>query len=304
MLKITCLVASLLSVGVGCSKQPVENTKVYRFNGSMNVDGLNRTWVLTLPPNYYDTSKIPLVIALHGLGGSAAECEKDYCITVKGNREGFAVVYPEGVRNDGILRLRTWNAGNCCQYAMEHQIDDVHFIWVLLDSLLSDYSIDSKKVYVTGMSNGAMFAYRLACEMSDKFAAIAAVSGTLITTNPCGITRPVPLLHIHSVKDTKVPFYGGIGMKGYYFPPVDSGLNVMAHLDACNLNPEMVDNGSYKITTWQDCSNGTTIECYLTQDGGHSWPGGLKGSDRADNPSTAFNATDLIWDFFKRYSLP
>ena len=288
----------------GCSKQVSGDQKNYRFNGTMTVDGMERTYLLNLPPDYYDTSNLPLVIALHGLGGNAAECERDYGITEKGNAAGFVVVYPEGVRNDGILGLRTWNAGTCCQFAMEHNIDDVHFVSVLIDTLLAHYAINPKKVYVTGMSNGAMLTYRLACELSGKIAAIAAVSGTLLTTGPCKPGRAVPVLHIHSLQDEKVPYYGGTGLDGYYFPPVDSGLNVWANIDACSETPVVVDYGTYTFSQWNNSGNGATVECYLTKDGGHAWPGGLKSSRRSDTPSTAINATDVIWDFFKQYSLP
>lgn len=261
--------------------------------------------MLNLPPHYYDTSNIPLVIALHGLGGSASQCERDYGITGKGNDAGFIVAYPEGVRNDGVLGLRIWNAGTCCQYARNNNIDDVHFISTLIDTLLAKYKIDAKRVYVTGMSNGAMMTYRLACELSDKIAAIAPVSGTLLTIQPCQPARPVPIMHIHSILDAKVPYYGGIGMDGYYFPPVDSGLHVWAAANGCNTTPQVItDDALYKLTMWTGCSNNVTIECYLTQDGGHAWPGGKKSTRRGDTPSTVLNATDVIWDFFKQYSLP
>lgn len=288
---------------VACEK--TSDTKNFRFNGQINVDGRTRTYLLNLPPSYYDTSGFSLVIALHGTAGSAEQCERDYGITEKGNAEGFIVVYPEGVPRNGIFGIRTWNAGNCCDFAKDNNIDDVHFITVLIDELVSNYKINPKKVYVTGMSNGAMLAYRLACEIPDKVAAIGSVSGDLVTIQPCSPARPVPILEIHSILDTKVPYEGGIGLAGYYFPPVDSGLNVMASVNACKTPAQVViDNSQYKFTKWIDCNNAVTIECYLTQDGGHAWPGGKRSSARSDEPSMVINATDIIWDFFKEYSLP
>jgi polyhydroxybutyrate depolymerase len=194
------------------------DTSNYRYFESVTVDGISRYYLLNLPPSYYQQDTLPLVIALHGAGGSALQCEKDYKLTEKANQEKYAIVYPEGVRNDGFLGLRTWNAGSCCDFAAENNVNDVGFITMLIDKLIAGYKIDPKRIYVAGMSNGAMMAYRLACEIPGKIAAIASVSGTMLTTSPCNPSRAVPVLHIHSERDTKVPPQGGYGIGGYYYP--------------------------------------------------------------------------------------
>lgn len=280
--------------------------QTYRANGQMTVDGRARTYLLNLPPRYYaDSSKFSLVIALHGAGGKASQFEQDYGFTNKANDSGFIVVYPEGVQSNGVLGLRTWNAGTCCDYALENHIDDVKFIRELIDSLVTHYRVDSRKIFVTGISNGGMMAYRLACEIPEKIAAIAAVSATMVVTQPCDPALPVPILHMHSVLDTKVPYQGGIGLRGYRFPPVDSVLSVWSTEDACTaMAPVVTQNNQYKLTAWSSCNNGTVIECYLTADGGHAWPGGLKAGRRGDTPSTAIDANDLIWNFFQRFERP
>lgn len=280
-------------------------TTVYHFYDTITVDGRVRTYLINLPPNYDADSNFSLVVALHGLAGSARQMETDYKLTAKSNSAGFMIVYPEGVRSDGVLGIRTWNAGTCCDFAMQQNIDDVKFIRLMIQKLKTGYKINPKKVYATGMSNGAMMTYRLGCEMADVFAAIAPVSGTLLTTQPCNASRQVPLLHIHSAVDTKVPYAGGVGLAGYYFPPVDSALNVWSTINGCNPAPHLVlDTTLYSVIQWMNCSNNTTIKRYLTKDGGHSWPGGLPARPAADPPSAAFDATDLIWDFFQQYSLP
>jgi len=94
-------------------------------------------------------------------------------------------------------------------------------------------------------------------------------------------------------------------MADTYFTPVDSTLDVWAVNDSCNTPPQVLtDNGHYRLTEWKDATGRPAIDLYLTYDGGHSWPGGLKPRDQADPPSTAFNATDLIWAFFQKYTLP
>ncbi|HEY4111962.1 alpha/beta hydrolase family esterase [Puia sp.] len=277
--------------------------KNYRYNGVMDVDGWNRSYLLNLPPNFYDTTGLPLVILLHGFAGTAKQAEADYGVTDKGNAGHFIVVYPEGIQSDGPYRLRSWDAGNCCFVAQSNGINDVHFISNLIDYLVANYKVDPKKVYVAGMSNGAMMAYSLACDLSGKIAAITSVSGTLIASSPCTPSRSVPILEIHSSQDSKVPFNGGYGMDGVWFPAVDSGLNVWAALDTCGA-PTATQYTGYTLTEWKNNSGNVAIDCYLTQDGGHSWPGGLKPRVQADPPSVYLNATDLMWDFFQRYTLP
>lgn len=301
----TLITAMSLFLVTGCQKQPAPE-KVYRIHGSMTVDGRLRTYLLNLPPGYYESdTTLPLVIGLHGTGGSAEQFERDYGFTHKANHAGFIIVCPEGVRSTGILGLRTWNAGTCCDFAWEQGVDDLKYIRTLLDQLVAGYKINPKKVYVTGMSNGGMLTYRLAHEMADRIAAVATVSATMVLPAPLVASRPLPVLHIHSIQDTKVPYTGGIGIGGYYFPPVDSVHRVWAQHNGCIAGPTVItDDARYKLTEWSGCPAGAIIRCYLTKDGGHAWPGGHKSHRQGDDPSAMINATDLIWDFLKGYSLP
>jgi polyhydroxybutyrate depolymerase len=296
-----CLLCTIFSCERLNTKAP---TTTLRVEGSMTVDGLNRTYLLNLPPNYDETSDFALIVGLHGGGGSAAQMEKNYFLTDKANQEKFAIVYADGVQSDGILKARTWNAGTCCDYAVEKNIDDVKFLSLLIDDLLKKYpKLNRKKVYATGMSNGAMMSYRLACELSNKIAAIAPVAGAMVTTKPCNPTRPVPILHIHSKLDKNVPYNGGISGFGFLVPPVEQGINTWIKNNSCNTTKSVTNFTLYSLTKWTNCSN-SSIEIYLTNDGGHSWPGGEKARAGVDEVSVAINANDVIWEFFKKYQLP
>ncbi len=301
----TTLTLVSLFLFASCDKQS-DQDKTYRISGTLTVDGRARTYLLNLPPAYYESdTTLPLVIGLHGTGGSAIQFERDYGFTDKANSVGFIAVYPEGVRSTGILGLRTWNAGTCCDFALEQGIDDVKYIRTLLDKLVTSYKINPKMVYVTGMSNGGMLTYRLANEMADKIAAVAVVSCSMVLPAPLASSRPMPILHIHSSLDTKIPYMGGVGIGGYYFPPVDSVHRAWAQHNGCAGGPNiLIDDNRYQLTEWPGCTSGAVIRRYLTRDGGHAWPGGHKSNRRGDDPSTVINATDLIWDFFKGYSLP
>jgi polyhydroxybutyrate depolymerase len=294
---------------LGCkSKNTPEPEKIYRFSETITVDGRARTYVLNLPPSYYDGNNFSLVIAMHGGGGDALQFESSSKLTEKGNAAQFIVVYPEGVKSTGVLEARTWNAGACCDYAVENKIDDVKFITLLIDKLLANYKINAKKVYATGHSNGGMLAYRLACEIANKIAAIAPNGCTMVTAT-CNPSRPVPILHMHSALDTKVPAVGGagsgVGTIGINFTPVLDVLNFWSTKNTCLTTAQvLVNNSSYKLTKWSNCNVSSTIQYYLTTDGGHAWPGGLQGSAIGDTPSKVISANDLLWDFFQQYQLP
>lgn len=284
----------------GCSEKiadPGEN--LYSYNDSIKVDNVIRTWYLDLPQTYYERSNFSLILFLHGTGGSAAQCEKDYNFSQMAKSENFIMIYPEGVRSDGILGIRTWNAGTCCDYAVEQNIDDVGFLSHLIDKAISDYKADPEHVYITGISNGAMMAYRLACQIPEKIKAIAPVSGTMMFEDNCNCKKTIPILHIHSAMDTKIPQEGGIGLAGYYYPPVDSVLNVWVSINNCH-TIETLQFDLYSLKRWKNSENNIIIEFYLTKDGGHAWPGGLKSRTGADTPSTAFKANELIIEFFKK----
>jgi len=302
---VKLIITSLLLITSACQTNnsiPVEKT--FRFNGIIILDGRERTYTLNLPPNYYESSGFSLVIAMHGGGGTGEQFESTSKLTEKANASKFIVVYPDGVKSTGLLGLRTWNAGGCCDYARDTNVDDVKFISQLIDKLTASYKIDTKKVYATGHSNGGMLSYRLACEIPGKIAAIAVNSCTM-AVQVCNPSRPVPILHMHSTLDEKVPYKGGIGISNAYFPPVDSVLNAWSLKNTCaSVSKMLVDNALYKFAKWSECKNNVTIQYYLTKDGGHGWPGGLPGGPVSDTPSTAINANDLLWDFFQQYALP
>ncbi|MET0462243.1 MAG: PHB depolymerase family esterase [Chitinophagaceae bacterium] len=306
--KIILPVFLLLCVFPSCKKDdPATGEKEYRAQHSITVDGLVRTYTINLPPNYYESGDFSLVIAMHGGGGSGEQFESTSLLTTKADASGFIVVYPDGVKSDGILQARTWNAGGCCDYAMVKNINDVNFIRQLIIKLTGSYKINPKRVYATGHSNGGMLSYRLACEMADKIAAIAVSGCSMMVNQPCNASRPVPILHMHSALDTNVPVAGGFvtGPSGAYFHPLDSVFNVWSQKNACsNPNQVAISNAKYTLRKWIGCNNSATIEYYLTKDGGHAWPGGLPGSVIGDTPSTAISANDLLWDFFQRYQLP
>ncbi len=261
-----------------------------------------RTYLLHLPPAYVQGTPMPMLIAMHGGFGWGSQLENQSQLSVKADNEGFIVVYPEGVR--GNLNIRTWNAGGCCGYAMNNNIDDVGFISTLLDSLINKLTIDTNRIYATGMSNGGFMSYRLACELSGRIAAIAPVAASMNVQN-CTPTRPVPVIHFHSYLDFNVPYTGGIGAgtSNHYNPPLDSVMHAWSLINSCQTPDDTIrHDSSLTHIKWDNCSCDHHMELYLTADGGHSWPGG-NSTGVGDPVSMLISANDLMWDFFQQFSL-
>jgi polyhydroxybutyrate depolymerase len=266
-------------------------------------DGLKRSYLVHTPTGYTGSEDMPLVVAMHGGFGSALNLQNQSQLSVKADEENFIVVYPEGVKSP--LNISSWNAGGCCGYAATNNIDDVGFIDSLLDYLILNFAIDEDRIYATGMSNGGMLAYRLACEMPERIAAIAPVSTTMVA-DICNPTKPVPIIHFHSYNDQSVPYDGGIGPGGvsmHYNPPLDSVFGAWNSHNSCQSdNDTIVHDSNYTLVTWTDCECLYEIQYYITTDGGHSWHGG-KTTLTGDTVSNRIIANDKMWDFFQIHSL-
>ncbi len=266
-------------------------------------DGIKRRYLLRTPGESRPSAgAVPLVLVLHGGGGNAENAERMTGFSDKARREGFIVVYPEG-SSRFRQKLLTWNAGHCCGYAMEHQVDDVGFIRALITRLIKEHPIDRKRIYVTGMSNGGMMTHRLGRELSDQIAAIAPVVATVFG-DESKAAHPVSALMLNGMLDKSVPYLGGPpggrfndSWDGTPAKPAPDQGSYWASTDGCTGKPISRDQGAF--IHWQySCPAGKAVELYLLKDNGHAWPGGQKGSRRGDTPSTSLNATELIWRFF------
>ncbi len=268
---------------------------------SLTFKGLIRTYLIHVPPGYINTTPTSLIIALHGGFGSALNIEDQSKLSLKSDRANFIVVYPEGIK---VLGVRTWNAGGCCGTAESFNIDDVGFIDALIKKLSTEYNIDQKKIFATGISNGGMMSYRLANDLANKIAAIAPVAATMVIKTVTSPSRPVPIIHFHSFNDKNVPYLGGVGsgVSGHYNPPLDSVFNVWMNVNSCVKRDTIKNNQDYLFVKWSSCNKNSEIHFYMTHDGGHSWPGGGKYLP-GDEPSRVINADDLMWDFFQAHPM-
>lgn len=277
-------------------------TSIFAQYDTIQHDNLDRSFLIHLPDGYTGTDSLPMIIAMHGGIGSAANLQNQSLLSEKADEENFIVVYPQGVKNN--LGIRTWNGGYCCGYAVNQNIDDVGFLSKMIDTLLEAYAIDEKRIYATGISNGGYMAYRLACELSDKIAAIAPVASSMGLDN-CSPGREVPIIHFHSFADSNIPYQGGYGdgPSNHYNPPLDSVLNAWSTHNDCSMNNDTISTSDMvTFIKWSNCVCQTEIHYYISEDGGHSWPGGTA-TIIGDTVSVYLNANDLMWDFFQNHSL-
>ncbi len=311
----------LASVVASCAARQVATSPaiagagdhVYQFRH----DGRVRRYIVHVPPGG-TTDPRPVMLALHGGGGTAAQFKDEAGLDAVADRYGFLAVYPDGT---GPLRdrLHTWNAGpDCCGYAREHDVDDVGFLVALLGDLGSHLTIDRHRVYATGHSNGAMMAYRLGAERADVVAAIVPVSGAMMVDR-FAPSRPVAVLDIHSVDDPRALYDGGLGPP---FPGTDSRVThraVMAGLDAwrrangCAATPvagaPIAGRGTNRGQTatmldWTGCAPGGTVRHLRLTGVGHGWPGApvRPALRRLIGPGTTLiEASDSAWAFASRF---
>lgn len=300
------ILLSLLFVAM----MPADQTfKPGDYDRSIKVGELNRSYLLHIPPGYRPEKPTPVVLAFHGGGANAENMKVFSGLNKTADREGFIVVYPNG--SGRLARMLTFNAGNCCAYAMTNDIDDVGFTRKLLDDLEKVVNVDKKRIYATGMSNGAMMCYRLAAELSDRIAAIAPVSGPVgqASVNP---GRAVSVLHFHGTADEFAPLGGGAGkgLSGTDFYSVDYSLRLWVKANGCQAEPvveKMADRAkdgtAVTRKTFSQGKQGAEVVLIEIQGGGHTWPGQSPRMQSLGKSTKNISANDVMWEFFQKHPM-
>lgn len=287
---------------------------------SIRHGGRRRSYIVHVPQTAAGGRAHPVVLAFHGGGGEAAGFKGYAGLDAVADREGVLVVYPNG---SGPLprRLLTWNAGECCGWAMNQGVDDVGFATAVLDDLARRTPVDARRTYATGHSNGAMMAHRLGAERADRIVAIAPVAGAS-DLDRFAPSRPVAVLHIHSVDDPRALYDGGLGPP---FPgtnvrsshrPVEEGLERWRRHNGCSAQARIVEtrtgtapsggtDQTATLLTWEGCPPGGQVSHWKLTGVGHAWPDHRRAGFREEltGPSTTLVvAADEVWKFFAPFS--
>jgi polyhydroxybutyrate depolymerase len=255
---------------------------------SITSGGVARQYRLHVPPGYQPGQPLPLVISLHGYNSNAEQQERVSRMPVKAAAAGFIAVYPEGLGDP-----QSWKFGS----RAEGQAD-VAFIRDLIQSLEGQLSIDPRRIYVTGISNGAEMSYRLACDLADTLAAFAPVAGGYPPFGDCQATRPLPVVAFHGTADKLLPYEG----KPPLLQPVhDWAAGWAAHNGCAGASTVTFQKGDVTGETWGGCHDGADVTLYTIAGKGHSWPGSAM---PAQITTRDIDATDVLWEFFAAHPKP
>jgi polyhydroxybutyrate depolymerase len=299
---------------------PVNEAAGKKYSASFVYDQLKREYYVYVPSMVSGKAPVPLLMVLHGKGGNG---ESMILLSRKAfnklaEKEGFIVVYPDGFE-------KNWNDGrkddSTNDRAHRENIDDVGFLSALMDTMIRKYSINQKKIYVTGMSNGAIMAYRLACELSHRVTAIAPVTGNIppLIIPGCSPSRPVPVLAINGTDDPVVPYGGGMIISTLLktnlgkVMSTEASVRYWALRNGCSPNPVISkmpdtnpkDGTRVTVKKYLNGKNGAEVILYEVTGGGHTWPGGIQYLPKKMIGRTCrdFDAAEVIWSFFDRHEL-
>ncbi|UPJ42918.1 prolyl oligopeptidase family serine peptidase [Bradyrhizobium sp. 40] len=281
---------------------------------TIDIDGVKRSYTVQLPTKRL----VPLVVVLHGKTQRGADMMTRTAWPQVAKREGFAVVFPDGL-NHAWADART-KAGPALR-GPPAGTDDVAFIAKLVEKLVANGTADPRRVYVTGFSNGGAMAMTLVCARADLFAAGASVSMNLTdeAAVTCHPSRPLPMLLMNGTADPLVPYEGGRGSSYYAadgFWSTDETLAFWRKLNGCETdNSDMTDlpdrapaDQSTVTRISSRCPGGHDVVLYRINQGGHRMPGfspdarfpkvaaSLLGSQNGD-----IDAAETIWTFFGQF---
>lgn len=304
LLLLLCLLAGVVW------SLPQADPHVYQRK-TMKFGGLERSYYVHVPTNR--TQSMPLVILLHGGGGSAPQALDSYPLREVADREGFVLVAPNGTGPVAREILRTWNVGFGFGWAQKHDVDDAGFIRALILELRRTYPIDSKRVYLTGLSNGAILCHWAAAANSDLIAGIAPVVGCVGGQDvgqaemqyPVKPNNPVNVIMFNGGLDDHIPPAGGLQKahleeQARRVCSAQQSAEFWVKANGCNPIPKTEKLPDQKATrwTWSGGRNGTQVVLYVLDNQGHAWPGGKMPRFGADKPSQLLKAHEVLWDFF------
>ena len=275
--------------------RPILNTYKCRLVS----DDLPREFFIYVPEKYTNgSSETSLLLSLHGYTSNALLNLRYSGFQSIADEEGFIVVYPQGTILPSTQETH-WNVGG---WTVGSETDDVLFFSQLIDHLAQNLSLDLDRVYSTGMSNGGFMSYELACQLSERIAAIASVTGSMTpqTYDDCNPQRAVPVLQIHGLLDLVVPYSGNAIMM-----PIDDVMQYWSRKNNCSVPSETLTIPSSsgagiggRRESFKNCDDNALVELILLYGMGHDWP-----IANSIYRSHDLDAAETIWDFLSSFTL-
>jgi polyhydroxybutyrate depolymerase len=270
-----------------------------------------------VPQDYDGAVPLPVVVDLHGYLEGAEVHKQHSALGPYGDQQGFVTLTPHGPGTDGVPR---WDTAATSA--------DMTFIGEMLDDVEDAVCVDRARVFMTGLSNGAMMTSSIACAMSDRVAAVAPVAG-VTTIEDCGATRPVPVVAFHGTADGFLAFDGGLGEQALNLPAPDGSGRSLRDLrvggvgaqgpsvpdimgdwatrNGCDSEPNEEEVADDVTLHAFPCPSGADVQLYEIEGGGHTWPGSefSKAIESSVGPTTfSIDANEVMWEFFVAHPLP
>jgi len=244
--------------------------------------GVNRQYVVHVPSGYAETTRVPLMLVIHGAHNTPALVRGWSQMNPVADQNGFIVAYPAG--------LDCWNAGGILPGCTAAD-DDVGFLKAVVKDVESHACIDQKRVYITGISNGSIMAQYMGCQAADVFAAVGGVAGGV---GRCSPSRPLSVFYVHGTADMTVPYSSA-----------QPNVTGWANRDGCNSTPlQVYSQGSTTCVVYQGCTAGNEVEFCTVTGMGHCWPEDTRCGPQPGFGVTDFKASPMMWEFFNRHPLP
>lgn len=302
--------------------QEIEEDKGYGpgdYERKIRVDGKQRYYELHVPSSYSRSKALPVVLVFHGGGGDPGTIRYESEMDRTADREGFIVVYPAGTNKRLLLknRMLLWNDGRPFKDGTRSEVDDVGYVAAVLKDLSRLFTIDARRVYACGYSNGGQFTYRLAKRMGDAFGAIAVVAGQRPAKDSFDPppARPISVMQFSGLEDKLAPYHGGSGPAAAEVaavsPAVEETIRSWVAFNKCPAEPADTKRvGKAAMKRYGPCQGDTEVVLWTLEDGGHTWPGGrvvpnveLLGLGKMGGINQDVSASELMWEFFKRHPL-
>jgi polyhydroxybutyrate depolymerase len=283
---------------VGSARWSITPSTTQPTSTSTTIVSLARGYSKFIPSSYSRNSSIPLVVLLHGYGSTGAQQESYMKFESVAEKNKFILVYPDGTI-DSVGR-RFWNATDaCCNFFSP--VDDDAYLLAVLKEMESSYSIDAKRIYFVGHSNGGFMSYRMACRHPDRIAAIASLAGaSFFKPTDCGATNSVSVLQVHGTKDETI-FYDGGQILSNSYPSAFASASQWATVNQCTQNAVTrstkldlegnIAGDETSIKAWTNCQNSSEVELWTMENGTHI-------------PTLTSTFATKIWEFFAAHPKP
>lgn len=298
--------SSVLLCALACTAShalPAQSSTGNTVRRTLDVAGVRRSYLLQFPASRRPGEPMPLLLVFHGGGGTGSNIAEHTGLSPAATPRGYVVVYPDGVNG-------YWSDGRAARAGA----DDVGFVRSLLDSLRRELPLDSRRIFATGISNGAGMAFRLACDLPGTFAGIAPVAGGLPAEleNRCAVAAPVSLLMFQGTLDRLMPYDGGdLSLRRGRVLPATTTASLFARVNGCSdqpvegAEPDTVTDGTrVRRSSYPGCRDGRDVVLFTIEGGGHTWPGGPPVGRSVGRVTRDLDATRVMLDFFDRHSRP